>query len=300
VLYKFDTGKYMSFNATTWAFNQSPDKAIQKYLLLILAHRADNKYQCYPSISCLIKDTGMGRRTIQEHLRSLLKQGFISIIERTGSSNLYTLIIKGADDEKSTPFFQQSSKKTAPHSCEKRIQNKSINKYSLSKEKENKAKKMPPADPPSMDNFNPEMKKAYDWAKKEPFWSSRIEKIVNFIRFYTEGDLKNQYLNFLRKQKNKFAYQSRQYKTQYKTSAPPPPAKKIRPKELWERDGFKSKKDYDDYMAKKTMDRLRKSNPEAFDPKRKLGTLELSVIKIFSRKNIAFVRPGPDMELPSS
>ena len=57
-----------------------------------------------------------------------------------------------------------------------------------------------------MDNFTHEMKAAYDWAKKEPFWSPRIEKISNFICFYTTGDLKDQYLNILNK-KRKYAKQ---------------------------------------------------------------------------------------------
>ena len=68
------------------------------YYLLALAYRADANNQCYPSISCLIRDTGMGRRTIQEHLRELLAQDFINITERIGSSNLYTLINKCEHD----------------------------------------------------------------------------------------------------------------------------------------------------------------------------------------------------------
>ncbi|MDQ7090004.1 MAG: helix-turn-helix domain-containing protein [Methylococcales bacterium] len=187
----------MSFKAITWAFNQSPNKPIQKHLLFILAYRADKNYQCYPSISCLIRDTGMGRRTIQEHLRELLAQELITITERIGSSNIYTLILsnEGEKGDKIKPFFQHHRKKSALPLCETRIQNQSIKTSSLSTE-EVKQIMIP------VDNLTAEMKAAYNWAKKEPFWSPRIEQINNFIRFYTTGDLKNQYLHTLNK-KNK-------------------------------------------------------------------------------------------------
>jgi hypothetical protein len=260
----------MSFKATAWAFDQSPNKPPQKHLLFTLAHRADDKYQCYPSISCLIKDTGMGRRTIQEHLRELLAQGFINITERIGSSNIYTLSIKGADEGKLKFSFQQYHKKTTDPQCETRIQKQSINN-SLSMHEENKTQKIPP-----VNDFTPEMKKAYDWAKKEPFWSPKIEKIVNFIRFYTLGDLKNQYLNFLRKKQTRLTTQYRQYKT----SSAIPPAKKIKTKDVWERQGFQSEKDYQGFLGKQAIDKLRKISPEAFDPTRKQSPFELKINKM--------------------
>ncbi len=82
---------------------------------MALAYRADANNQCYPSISCLIRDTGMGRRTIQEHLLELLAQDFINITKRIGSSNLYTLIYKCEDEtEADNPelFSQHSSETT--------------------------------------------------------------------------------------------------------------------------------------------------------------------------------------------
>ncbi|MCK5729053.1 MAG: helix-turn-helix domain-containing protein, partial [Methylococcales bacterium] len=154
----------MSFDTMKWAFNQSPNKPPHKHLLLILAYRADANNQCYPSISCLIRDTGMGRRTIQEHLRELLAQGFIKIIERIGSSNIYTLINKPEkeiDADNSAPLSQHPSKKTADLPCETCIQNKSL-KTSLSKEKNKDAKTAPYID--AVDDLSPAMKAAHDWA----------------------------------------------------------------------------------------------------------------------------------------
>ena len=259
----------MSFNAVLWAFNQSPNKPIQKYLLLTLARRANDKNQCFPSISRLILDTGMGRRTIQEHLRELLAQGLINITERIGSSNIYTLINKskksaGASNEK--PFSQHSRKKSAHPPCDIRIQNKSL-KTSLSK-KDNAKKITPP-----VDNLTPEMKKAYDWAKKEPFWSPKIEKIVNFIRFYTLGDLKNQYLHFLNKKQTRFTNQSRG-----RSSQSVRPAKKIKTKQSWERLGFQSEKDYHDDTGRKAMEKL-ESFASAFDSS-KPSVLEIKINKL--------------------
>ncbi len=260
----------MNFNAVLWAFNQSPDKPIQKYLLLTLAHRVDDKNQCFPSISRLIRDTGMGRRTIQEHLRELLAQGLINITERIGSSNIYTLINKSkksADADNATPFSQRSRKKSAHPPCDMRIQNKSL-KTSLSKEKSDVKKIIPP-----VDDLPPEMKKAYDWAKKEPFWSPKIEKIVNFIRFYTLGDLKNQYLHFLTKKQTRFTNQSRG-----RSSQSVRPAKKITTRELWERLGFKSEKDYHDDIGRKAMEKL-ESFTSASDSS-KPSVLEIKINKL--------------------
>ncbi len=248
----------MSFNTMAWAFNQSPNKSPQKHLLLALAYRADANNQCYPSISCLIRDTGMGRRTIQEHLRELLAQNFINITERIGSSNLYTLINKCEDETEADnpePFSQHSSEKTADLPCETCIQNKSL-KTSLSKEKNENGKIRTPID--TVDDLNPEMKAAHDWAKKEPFWSPKIAKIVNFIRFYTLGDLKNQYLNFLNKKQTRPSY-----KPYRQSSGSVRPTKKIKSKELWERWGFKSEKDYQDDIGRKAMEKMKALMPES-------------------------------------
>ncbi len=205
----------MSFKAINWAFKQSPNKPIQKYLLIILAYRVDDNYQCYPSISCIVKDTGMGRRTIQTHLRDLLDQGFIKISGRVSSSNVYTLCTDNAETtgDKESSFFQLGSKKTAPPPCEPRIQNKSINLSFLSTKKSTTI--------PPLDNFTAEMKAAYNWAKTEPFWSPKIEKISNFIRYYTTGDLKNQYLNILNKKRKKVNYPEKRAYNGQKTDIRP-------------------------------------------------------------------------------
>ena len=270
----------MSFDAMKWAFNQSPNKPPHKHLLLILAYRADANNQCYPSISCLIRDTGMGRRTIQEHLRELLAQGFIKIIERIGSSNIYTLMINASEKSEETDnpalLSQHSSEKTADLPCETCIQNKSL-KTSLSKEKNKDAKTAPYID--AVDDLSPAMKAAHDWAKKEPFWSPKIAKIVNFIRFYTTGDLKNQYLNFLSKKQTRSTPQSYS-----RSSGSVRPIKKIKTTELWERWGFKSEKDYQDDVGRKAMEKMKALMPASKSDKPCIWEEKINRIRMKQKK----------------
>lgn len=63
---------------------------ILKLVFLSLCHRASDKTgACWPSISVLSKDTGVGVRTVYRKLNELKKMGLVAIESRAGRSSVY-------------------------------------------------------------------------------------------------------------------------------------------------------------------------------------------------------------------
>jgi hypothetical protein len=86
----------MSVKALTWAFDQ-PISATEKVVLLALADHANDRGECWPSVSLLMQRAYVGERTVQRSLQSLENSGFIVRERRqrengSDTSNLYRLI----------------------------------------------------------------------------------------------------------------------------------------------------------------------------------------------------------------
>lgn len=81
----------MSIDASRWAWTQKV-KPTQKLILLSLADRADEYFNCYPSITRLTIDTGLDRKTVIKGLQSMESDGFLEIIRTEGEVNYYRLI----------------------------------------------------------------------------------------------------------------------------------------------------------------------------------------------------------------
>lgn len=86
----------MSVKALTWAFDQ-PISATDKVVLLALADHANDRGECWPSVSLLMQRAYVGERTVQRALQSLEDGGFIVRERRqrengSDTSNLYRLI----------------------------------------------------------------------------------------------------------------------------------------------------------------------------------------------------------------
>ncbi len=60
-----------------WAFMQQPEKSADKFILLVLADRADEVCCCFPSIKRIHQDTLLDRKTIIASLKRLIETGFI-------------------------------------------------------------------------------------------------------------------------------------------------------------------------------------------------------------------------------
>ena len=96
-----------------------------------------------------------------------------------------------------------------------------------------------------MDNsLSEEQKACWKWAKNEKFWSGKVYSEKAFLSLYNaeSGALKGQYENW--KELNKTEEE-----------------KKVKPKvpEVWERQGFKSEKEYNDFMFKKQTEKYTKT-----------------------------------------
>ena len=85
----------MSFVAqnAVWALPMRP--ASCKFVLLALAMRAGNKgAQCFPSISRLVTDTGLDRKTVMAAVAMLEEWQFIKVDRLRGASNRYVIDIE--------------------------------------------------------------------------------------------------------------------------------------------------------------------------------------------------------------
>lgn len=91
----------MSLDATRWAWQQAV-RSTEKLVLLSLADRADETHCCYPSISRLVLDTGLNRKTIMIAIKALSGSRRIEVIKRNGASTVYRLVGVGDRHQTST------------------------------------------------------------------------------------------------------------------------------------------------------------------------------------------------------
>lgn len=72
----------MSNEAITWALAQPVKHSSAKFVLVVMANRADGDMVCWPSMADVCKQTSQDRKTVQENIRRLREAGFI---EDTGT-----------------------------------------------------------------------------------------------------------------------------------------------------------------------------------------------------------------------
>ncbi|WP_082972586.1 helix-turn-helix domain-containing protein [Mycobacterium sp. 1245852.3] len=68
----------MSWKALDWATGLDIDSAIAKFILHLLANKADENFSCYPSISTLMAESSAGRSTVLRALKRLEVDGLIT------------------------------------------------------------------------------------------------------------------------------------------------------------------------------------------------------------------------------
>jgi len=68
----------MSWSALAWATDSDVGSSAAKFILILLANKADENYSCYPSIRTLMAESNAGRSTVLRALKDLEKRGFIS------------------------------------------------------------------------------------------------------------------------------------------------------------------------------------------------------------------------------
>ena len=116
----------MSIDALQWAFKRSTGKASTKLVLISLAERANEDFECWPSIRRLEKDTELNSKTITRCLNELEEAGIIADTGRrkgkTSRVKIYQLVgCMGREGNspkngtiKNTPKAERTQEKTHP------------------------------------------------------------------------------------------------------------------------------------------------------------------------------------------
>lgn len=68
----------MSWSALTWATDANVGPTTTKFILILLANKADENFSCYPSIGTLMTEANASRSTVLRALKNLEQQGFIT------------------------------------------------------------------------------------------------------------------------------------------------------------------------------------------------------------------------------
>lgn len=109
----------MSVDATRWAWSQSI-KPSEKLVLLAMADRAGESNDCWPSISRLVNDTGLDRKTVLAVIGRLEEIGLLIVSKEAGKGNYYQLIgvdnRHGQSDQTGTKNGTGTKKGTGPKS----------------------------------------------------------------------------------------------------------------------------------------------------------------------------------------
>lgn len=109
----------MSLNATLWAWQQDLTPP-QKLILLSMADRAGEDFTCWPSYKRLEANTGLNRKTIVKHIKSMKDMGLIEEVGRKGrTGQVKVWKLKGVNSTKNgtveqderVPLFPSKSPK---------------------------------------------------------------------------------------------------------------------------------------------------------------------------------------------
>lgn len=68
----------MSWEALAWAKDSDIAQPVAKFILVLLANKADENFSCYPSIRTLVAESGAGRSTVLRALSYLEMHGFVT------------------------------------------------------------------------------------------------------------------------------------------------------------------------------------------------------------------------------
>lgn len=68
----------MSWEALAWAKDSDIAQPVAKFVLVLLANKADENFSCYPSIRTLMAESGAGRSTVLRALSYLEMRGFMT------------------------------------------------------------------------------------------------------------------------------------------------------------------------------------------------------------------------------
>jgi len=92
----------MSFKAMTWASSIKTGSPTKKLVLLLLADRANDSGECWPSLQKIADDCELSKRSVQDNIKRLENAGLLEIVQRKSGdsqlSNIYRLHVGGVQE----------------------------------------------------------------------------------------------------------------------------------------------------------------------------------------------------------
>lgn len=113
----------MSIQGLNWCIKQKTDTPTTKLVLFILSNYADENGSCYPSEKKLGELVGVSDRQIRRCLTYLVKNNYISVEPRSGTSNRYYLSMDADVQPLRTPTSSNTKDDT------KSIYSENFNKF---------------------------------------------------------------------------------------------------------------------------------------------------------------------------
>lgn len=88
----------MSVQALSWALDIEGVETGPRFVLVVLANRADEDGRCFPSVRAIVRQTAMDERTVRRHIATLIERGYLSRTTRarangSQTSNEYELAV---------------------------------------------------------------------------------------------------------------------------------------------------------------------------------------------------------------
>ena len=205
-------------------------------LLIYLLSKPDDWEVC---TAHLIKVRKSGRDAVHNSLKNLCEKGYASRKPNPHGGWVWTITENPNTENPNT----ENPNTENPHLVNTDIQ---LNTENLIKtETTTKTAVVAVVD----NSLSEEQKACWKWAKTEKFWSSKVYSVKAFLSLYNaeSGALKGQYENW--KELNKTEEE-----------------KKVKPKvpEVWERLGFKSKKEWELDGYNKQMEKYEKTKTDSF------------------------------------
>lgn len=83
----------MSISAVAWALQQKVTPPTRKFVLVVLAEKADHEGRCWPSVAQIAETVGIGERAARKQVTALADAGLICAARNGPKANAYQLAI---------------------------------------------------------------------------------------------------------------------------------------------------------------------------------------------------------------
>jgi len=108
----------MAIKVMDWVFDNSKAQGIERLILLVIADHCNvDGENAFPRISVIARRANVSERTVRRRLNDLVALGELQVVKRSGTSNIYKIVIPGSSEEAQKPkaevVLKDKKKKTA-------------------------------------------------------------------------------------------------------------------------------------------------------------------------------------------